>query len=183
MNCIYGPWPGFNKSYICCLCSPFSNRTIAVRLSFASPNAVCYLLAVDDPEHTACPDWVLADSACRVQTFDTVLLHISLNMAPDINSLSTQSSRPIPNTNPTSQSQQPSPGRSRRTSSVMGPPPLPTHSSLPSSPRPPHSAMMDNSAALAGPIRHPRPLTAAELHLELEKEQESIVCHIATLVS
>jgi len=26
-----------------------------------------------------------------------------------------------------------------------------------------------------GPIRHPRPLTAAELHLELEKEQESIV--------
>ena len=26
-----------------------------------------------------------------------------------------------------------------------------------------------------GPIRHPRPLTAAELHLELEKEQEGIV--------
>jgi hypothetical protein len=26
-----------------------------------------------------------------------------------------------------------------------------------------------------GPIRHPRPLTAAELHLELEKEQEAVV--------
>lgn len=26
------------------------------------------------------------------------------------------------------------------------------------------------------PIRHPRPLTAAELHLELEQEQEAVVC-------
>ena len=26
------------------------------------------------------------------------------------------------------------------------------------------------------PMRHPRPLTAAELHLELEKEQEAVVC-------
>lgn len=26
-----------------------------------------------------------------------------------------------------------------------------------------------------GPIRHPRPLTAAELHLQLEKEQEAVV--------
>ena len=25
------------------------------------------------------------------------------------------------------------------------------------------------------PVRHPRPLTAAELHLELEKEQEAVV--------
>ena len=29
--------------------------------------------------------------------------------------------------------------------------------------------------ALAGPLRHPRPLTAAELHLQLEKEQEAVV--------
>jgi hypothetical protein len=28
-----------------------------------------------------------------------------------------------------------------------------------------------------GPLRHPRPLTAADLHLQLEKEQEAVVCH------
>lgn len=28
------------------------------------------------------------------------------------------------------------------------------------------------------PIRHPRPLTAAELYLECEKEQEAVVCTI-----
>jgi len=27
-----------------------------------------------------------------------------------------------------------------------------------------------------GPIRHPRPLTAADLHMQLEKEQEAVVC-------
>lgn len=27
----------------------------------------------------------------------------------------------------------------------------------------------------SGPLRHPRPLTAAELHLQLEKEQEAVV--------
>jgi hypothetical protein len=27
-----------------------------------------------------------------------------------------------------------------------------------------------------GPLRHPRPLTAADLHLQLEKEQEAVVC-------
>ena len=26
-----------------------------------------------------------------------------------------------------------------------------------------------------GPLRHPRPLTAADLHLQLEKEQEAVV--------
>lgn len=26
------------------------------------------------------------------------------------------------------------------------------------------------------PLRHPRPLTAAELYLECEKEQEAVVC-------
>ena len=26
------------------------------------------------------------------------------------------------------------------------------------------------------PMRHPRPLTAAELYLECEKEQEAVVC-------
>ncbi|KAK5104448.1 hypothetical protein LTS08_002337 [Lithohypha guttulata] len=124
-------------------------------------------------------------------------------MAPDINSVVTVSqpvslpavaparssaarTTSISNTNPLSQSQHTSPGQSRRTSSAMGPPPLPVpnNSSLPNSPRPPHAAMerSPSSQGLAvgssqgqGPIRHPRPLTAAELHLELEKEQESIV--------
>lgn len=32
------------------------------------------------------------------------------------------------------------------------------------------------------PIRHPRPLTAAELHLELEKEQEAVVCFLVYYV-
>lgn len=27
-----------------------------------------------------------------------------------------------------------------------------------------------------GPLRHPRPVTVADLHLELEKEQEAVVC-------
>lgn len=27
-----------------------------------------------------------------------------------------------------------------------------------------------------GPLRHPRPMTAADLHLVLEKEQEAVVC-------
>jgi hypothetical protein len=31
------------------------------------------------------------------------------------------------------------------------------------------------------PMRHPRPLTAAELHLELEKEQEAVVCPLFIL--
>ncbi|RMZ83778.1 hypothetical protein DV738_g1067, partial [Chaetothyriales sp. CBS 135597] len=35
--------------------------------------------------------------------------------------------------------------------------------------------LMQYENNLRGPLRHPRPLTAAELHLEVEKEQESIV--------
>ena len=39
------------------------------------------------------------------------------------------------------------------------------------------STAEDNSAVGSGPgpIRHPRPLTAAELHSELEREQEAVV--------
>ena len=29
--------------------------------------------------------------------------------------------------------------------------------------------------SFAGPLRHPRPLTAADLHMQLEKEQEAVV--------
>lgn len=40
--------------------------------------------------------------------------------------------------------------------------------------------MKDNSGVDPGPgpTRHPRPLTAADLHLQLEKEQEAVVCLI-----
>lgn len=33
-----------------------------------------------------------------------------------------------------------------------------------------------------GPLRHPRPLTAADLHLQLEKEQEAVVSDFPVLV-
>jgi hypothetical protein len=34
-----------------------------------------------------------------------------------------------------------------------------------------------------GPLRHPRPLTAADLHLQLEKEQEAVVSvHLSTVI-
>lgn len=43
-----------------------------------------------------------------------------------------------------------------------------------------HCSTGDNAAKTAklmdiGPIRHPRPVTVADLHLELEKEQEAVV--------
>jgi len=58
-------------------------------------------------------------------------------------------------------------------------PSLRRHSSTMSSRRPSHgtdvpSPVMSTADANM-PVRHPRPLTAAELHLELEKEQEAVV--------
>ena len=67
----------------------------------------------------------------------------------------------------------------------MSPPPLPLASpggTLPASHAshmhafPPLSPGLSSGADAAhAPMRHPRPLTAAELHLELEKEQEAVV--------
>ena len=53
----------------------------------------------------------------------------------------------------------------------MSPPPLPLAS--PQSPSLTGSVPSFDAAGV--PMRHPRPLTAAELHLELEKEQEAVV--------
>ncbi|RMZ90033.1 hypothetical protein DV736_g2743, partial [Chaetothyriales sp. CBS 134916] len=66
---------------------------------------------------------------------------------------------------------------SRRTSTQMLPPAVPRNDSLPNSPRHTSTAPIDNTGVGVGPgpLRHPRPLTAADLHLEVEKEQESIV--------
>ena len=35
---------------------------------------------------------------------------------------------------------------------------------------------------ILGPLRHPRPLTAADLHLQMEKEQEAAVCWSSTFL-
>ncbi|KAI9827864.1 MAG: hypothetical protein M1832_004353 [Thelocarpon impressellum] len=96
-------------------------------------------------------------------------------MAPDVNSLP-------PSPHPTSTAS------SRRPSQPMGPPSVPQLSSpaglsaVTSQPvLPPGMSVAyargDNTGVGAGPgpLRHPRPLTAAELHLQLEKEQEAVV--------
>ncbi|OAX85205.1 hypothetical protein ACJ72_00434 [Emergomyces africanus] len=103
-------------------------------------------------------------------------------MAPDLNSVPPSPRRPRGpsttsstgglqpgTTGPTSA--QPSPSVSRRVSQVMGPPPVPH---IPTSPG---FTVGDNTGVGIGPgpIRHPRPITVADLHSELEKEQEAVV--------
>nr|POF18539.1 hypothetical protein CFP56_63083 [Quercus suber] len=94
-------------------------------------------------------------------------------MAPDINSLSTsrpltlQPTSPPPSTAP---SAAPSNPPSRRTSQMMGPPTVPA-----SAANPLRSTLVNTSESAGVPLRHPRPLTAAELYLECEKEQEAVV--------
>lgn len=62
---------------------------------------------------------------------------------------------------------------SRRTSALMGPPGQPASATLPPAPLQPRSPNMSSHDRV--PMRHPRPLTAAELYLECEKEQEAVV--------
>ncbi|KAI9766446.1 MAG: hypothetical protein M1840_006553 [Geoglossum simile] len=118
-------------------------------------------------------------------------------MAPDLNSVSSRQqqlqAQQLPLTS--TPSNPPSTASSRRTSQLMGPPP-PPHSplagSFPTSPLPLTAGSIptmsgsgygasagpgDNSGVGTGPgpMRHPRPLTAADLHLQLEKEQEAVV--------
>ncbi|KAL3423629.1 hypothetical protein PVAG01_05376 [Phlyctema vagabunda] len=117
-------------------------------------------------------------------------------MAPDLNSVP-PSPRPLASS-PQVASQTPS----RRTSTQAAPPSIPSTSTsfsiLPSnqpavnatSPplaSPNMTASMSSGAGTGlagdntgvgagpGPLRHPRPLTAADLHLQLEKEQEAVV--------
>ena len=117
-------------------------------------------------------------------------------MAPDLNSVP-PSARPesMNSTSnlPTPSSQHNSRPASRRASQIhaMGPPPLPLASPGGTLPPPAHAASQHtqafpplspnlsghvSSADSAGvPMRHPRPMTPAEMHLELEKEQEAVV--------
>lgn len=115
-------------------------------------------------------------------------------MAPDLNSVPRS---PRPSTEiPRLASRNPS----RRTSQAMSPPTLPLSTALNILPSnqsavaaasPPltspdiaatsataPSSSTDNTGVGMGPgpLRHPRPLTAADLHLQLEKEQEAVVC-------
>lgn len=104
----------------------------------------------------------------------------SSHMAPDLNSLSRspRSERPEPlrtNSHHTALS-----GRSsRRTSQIMGPPTAPASATAPhfgSTERVPMPHRVSSAHEQDGPLRHPRPLTAAELYAECEKEQEAVVC-------
>lgn len=89
-------------------------------------------------------------------------------MAPDLNSvpaspLFRQNSQP---SDP--EFTQNSSSTSHRTSQIMGPPPMPATSAI--------GAGDHLGAGLGpGPLRHPRPMTASDLHLVLEKEQEAVV--------
>jgi hypothetical protein len=104
-------------------------------------------------------------------------------MAPDLNSVP-PSPRNAALSQQTSDSRRPSQPPSRRASQIypMNPPPLPLASpggTIPTGtqqghiPFPPLSPSMSEAGV---PIRHPRPMTPAEMHSELEKEQEAIVC-------
>ncbi|KAF4634904.1 hypothetical protein G7Y89_g3185 [Cudoniella acicularis] len=109
-------------------------------------------------------------------------------MAPDLNSVP-PSPRPL-----ASSPRLTSRTASRRASQQMAPPSIPTSPSLnilPSnqsavnhispplaSPSMPTTVMVGDNTGVGvgpGPLRHPRPLTAADLHLQLEKEQEAVV--------
>lgn len=118
-------------------------------------------------------------------------------MAPDLNAIP-----PSPRNPPTS-GNQPSTlttSSSRRASQIypMNPPPLPLATpggTIPASVQqsyqafPPLSPVLTNisiSGSESGPsmpMRHPQPMTPAELHLELEKEQEAVVCTMRTAPS
>lgn len=96
----------------------------------------------------------------------------NLLMAPDLNSLAklpqTEHSQPIqPQTISYSAT------NSRRPSQTMTPPSVPTDRM-----QMPHRVSSGHEQD--GPLRHPRPLTAAELYSECEKEQEAVVRILGT---
>ncbi|KAL1799968.1 hypothetical protein ACET3X_000310 [Alternaria dauci] len=109
-------------------------------------------------------------------------------MAPDLNTVPVSPHPGPANTSNPSSSQPASGSLSRRTSTTvsrrasqmaMSPPPLPLASpggTLPPPLSPGVSGYVQASVDSAGvPMRHPRPMTPAEMHLELEKEQEAVV--------
>lgn len=94
-------------------------------------------------------------------------------MAPDLNSLPLLSPQTLQPVSPLAQVPNILPSNTSAVTQASGPasPAMPVHT----------STVEDNSAVGSGPgpIRHPRPLTAAELHSELEREQEAVVSLIS----
>jgi hypothetical protein len=100
-------------------------------------------------------------------------------MAPDLNLLSQTPRIERPQPARTTSNSARSGASSRRTSQIMGPPTIPASTTAPhygSSERVPMPHRVSSSHEHDGPLRHPRPLTAAELYAECEKEQEAVVC-------
>lgn len=97
-------------------------------------------------------------------------------MSPDINTLSRSPPRERPQPLRTASHSGLSGANSRRTSQVMGPPTVPASATGQGNMERgtmPHR--VSSSHEQDGPLRHPRPLTAAELYAECEKEQEAVV--------
>lgn len=91
-------------------------------------------------------------------------------MVPDVNSSSVPSSPQLLQPNSNMSSRRPS------HSTNMAPPSAPFVHAMQS---PSMSAMTTADASI--PVRQPRPLSAAELHLEMEREQEAVVCEYPIL--
>ncbi|KAJ9302290.1 hypothetical protein DTO271G3_1156 [Paecilomyces variotii] len=96
-------------------------------------------------------------------------------MAPDLNSVPPSPRPPAATSASTAATNSSPPTSSRRVSQVMGPPPVPFSPPSAVASLHGHGDATNGIAIASGPLRHPRPLTAAELHLELEKEQEGMV--------
>jgi hypothetical protein len=97
-------------------------------------------------------------------------------MAPDLNSLDSRLISPQTDRSQSQPLQTQTPAyttlsapNSRRTSQTMAPPTVPADRM-----HMPHRVSSGHEQD--GPLRHPRPLTAAELYSECEKEQEAVVC-------
>lgn len=151
-----------------------------------------------------CSQQTFRPTAAPLQYLQTFSHHNLLAaMAPDLNSVPPSPRNPATTsatsqqTQTTTTSQSAHAPSSRRASQIypMNPPPLPLASpggAIPLSvqqshqPFPPLSPVLTNistSGSESGPsmpMRHPRPMTPAELHLELEKEQEAVVRRVPT---
>ncbi|KAL2063071.1 hypothetical protein VTL71DRAFT_6143 [Oculimacula yallundae] len=115
-------------------------------------------------------------------------------MAPDLNSVPASTRPSASSPQQTSTTQQPDPSSSQFHAQHTSPIPLsastilnvlPSNQNTVNQSQTMASPGMANTGSLAGdntgvgtgpgPLRHPRPLTAADLHLQLEKEQEAVV--------
>jgi hypothetical protein len=118
---------------------------------------------------------ITRNSSCLPVLILILSLH-NLLMAPDLNSLDSLLKTPQTDRSQSQPLQTRTPSysalsttNSRRTSQTMAPP-----SASADRMHMPHRVSSGHEQD--GPLRHPRPLTAAELYSECEKEQEAVVC-------